>query len=347
MIVLVVCQFEKQVQREQPMSKPIERNRLTFACALGAMLMGAAPVLAQTALPDRQLRIISGFAPGGSSDTLTRIIADAISPTLGQRVLVENRTGVNGVVTAAYVAQSPPDGTMIYQCSMSTLAITPQLQGVALPLDPGRDTTPIANVALSSYGLFVGANSEYRTVADVLAAARARPGQITFASPGAGSAQHLSGELMKGLANVDMAHVPYRGTAPALLDLLAGRIDFMIGNLGDATRQTQSGDLRLLGIGDPTRSPVFPDAPRISDTVPGFNVTGWFGMCGHKDMPDALRQVWANAIGRALEDAAVRQRLEGLGFTPHFESTADFTRRLEADRRSWREVIRAGNIAAN
>lgn len=330
------------------MSKNISTKRFHAACAMGAaMLLAATNGMAQTALPDRPLRIISGFAPGGSSDTLTRLIADAISPTLGQRVVVENRTGVNGVVTAAYVAQSPPDGSMIYQCSMSTLAITPQLQGATLPLDPGVETVPVANVALSSYGLFVGANAEYRSVADILAAARARPGELTFASPGAGSAQHLSGELMKSLARVDMTHVPYRGTAPAVLDLMAGRIDFMIGNLGDATRQVQSGDLRLLGIGDPTRSPVFPDAPRIADTLPGFDVTGWFGMCGHKDMPDALRQIWANAIGRAMQDATLRKRLEDLGFTPHFENAADFTRRLAADRRTWLAVIRAGNVSAN
>jgi tripartite-type tricarboxylate transporter receptor subunit TctC len=330
------------------MSKNIQAKQFRAAwAAAGALLLGATPVLAQTSLPDRPLRIISGFAPGGSSDTLTRLIADAISPALGQRVVVENRTGVNGVVAAAYVAQNPPDGSLIYQCSMSTLAITPQLQGASLPIDPGTETAPVANVALSSYGLFVGANAEYRSVTDVLAAARARPGQLTFASPGAGSAQHLSGELMKSLAHVDMTHVPYRGTAPAVLDLMAGRIDFMIGNLGDATRQTQSGDLRLLGIGDPTRSPVFPNAPRIADTLPGFDVTGWFGMCGHKEMPDAFRQIWANAIGRAMQDATVRQRLEDLGFSPHFENTADFNRRLAADRRTWQEVIRAGNVTAN
>jgi len=314
--------------------------------ALALPLFAAGAAIAQTALPDRPLRIISGFAPGGSSDTLTRLIADAISPTLGQRVLVENRTGVNGVVAAAYVAQSPPDGSMIYQCSMSTLAITPQLQGATLPIDPGVDTAPVSNVALSSYGLFVRASGDFRNVADVVAAARARPGQITFASPGTGSAQHLSGELMKSLTRVDMTHVPYRGAAPAVLDLMAGRIDFMIGNLSDATRQTLSGDLRLLGIGDPSPSPVFPDAPRISATVPGFDVTGWFGMCGHKDLPDALRQIWANAIGRAMQDATVQQRLVDLGFIPHFEGTADFARRLEADRRTWGQVIRAGNVSA-
>ncbi|WP_424814794.1 Bug family tripartite tricarboxylate transporter substrate binding protein [Roseococcus sp. YIM B11640] len=322
-------------------------RRLRAALGVGVALLLGTPAFAQNALPDRPLRIISGFAPGGSSDTLTRLVADAISPMLGQRVVVENRTGVNGVVAAAYVAQSPPDGTLLYQCSMSTLAITPQLQGATLPLDPGTETGPVANVALSSYGLFVGAGSEFRSVGDILGAARARPGQITFASPGAGSAQHLSGELMKSLARVDMTHVPYRGTAPAILDMMAGRIDFMIGNLGDATRQTQSGDLRLLGIGDPTPSPVFPDAPRISATIPGFDVTGWFGMCAHKDMPDALRQIWAGAIGRAMQDATLRQRLVDLGFTPHFEGTADFTRRLAADRLSWARVISEGNVRAN
>ncbi|MBS7810743.1 Bug family tripartite tricarboxylate transporter substrate binding protein [Roseococcus pinisoli] len=323
-------------------------KRLHAAMAFGAaLLLGSGSAFAQATLPDRPLRIMSGFAAGGSSDTLSRLIADAIGPILGHRVLVENRTGVNGVLAAAYVAQTPPDGSTIYQCSMSTLAITPQLQGANLPIDPGTETAPVANVALSSYGLFVSSAGPYRSIADVLAAARARPSQITFASPGTGSAQHLSGELMKSLARVDMTHVPYRGVAPALVDLLAGRIDFMIGNLGDATRQAQTGELRLLGIGDPSRSPVFPDAPRIADTVPGFDVTGWFGMCGHKDMPEALRQIWAGAIGRAMENAELRQRLQDLGFSPHFEGTADFTRRLAADRNTWREVIRTGGISAD
>lgn len=330
------------------MTKTLRPRRLRAAAAFGAaLLLGSGVASAQATLPDRPLRIMSGFAAGGSSDTLSRLIADAIGPILGHRVLVENRTGVNGVLAAAYVAQSPPDGATIYQCSMSTLAITPQLQGANLPLDPGTETVPVANVALSSYGLFVAAGSPHRSVADVLAAARARPAQITFASPGTGSAQHLSGELMKSLARVDMTHVPYRGVAPALVDLLAGRIDFIIGNLGDATRQVQAGEMRLLGIGDPSRSPVFPDAPRIADTVPGFNVTGWFGMCGHKDMPEAQRQIWAGAIGRAMENAELRQRLQDLGFSPYFEGTADFTRRLEADRRTWREVIRVGGVSAN
>ncbi len=324
--------------------------RRRAAGALCAALLGAsaAPAAAQgVAFPDRPLRLVSGFAAGGASDILSRMVADAVSPILGQRVVVENRTGVNGVVGAEVVARGPADGYTVFQCPMSTLSITPQLQGVALPLDPGQELAPAANVALSSYGLVAAASGPYRSLSDILAAARARPGQVTFASPGPGSAQHLSGELLERLAGVDMVHVPYRGAAPALVDVLAGRIDFMITNLGDAARQIQAGELRLLGQGDPSRFPLFPDAPRIADTVPGFEVTGWFGICAPKGTPQELLRRWAEAIGQMMRDEAMLKRLQDAGFTPLFEDTAAFARRLEADRRKWREVIQGGGVRAN
>ncbi|MBX6374143.1 MAG: tripartite tricarboxylate transporter substrate binding protein [Acetobacteraceae bacterium] len=323
------------------------RSTLVLGLALAAALAGAPPSAARAEFPDRPLRLISGFAAGGASDLIARMIAEAASPIIGQRIVVENRTGANGVIGAAETVRAGADGYTAFQCPMSTLAIAPQLQGATLPLDPGVELVPVANLALSSYGLVVRANGPYRNLADLLAAARARPGQITFASAGVGSAQHLSGELLKRLAGVDMVHVPYRGAAPAIVDILGGRTDFMITNLGDAARQIQAGELHLLAQGDPSRFPLFPDVPRIADTVPGFEVTGWFGICVPRGSPAEAIRRWAAAVRQAMADPALVRRLQDAGFTPHFEDTEAFTRRLEQDRRTWREVIQAGSIRAN
>ncbi|HYF08397.1 MAG TPA: tripartite tricarboxylate transporter substrate binding protein [Acetobacteraceae bacterium] len=310
------------------------------------LALSTAPALGQGSFPDRSPRIVSGFAAGGASDLISRLIADALSPILGQRVVVENRTGVNGVIGAEVVARGAADGYTLFQCPMSTLSITPQLMGVSLPLDPGAELLPVANLALSSYGLIVAANSPHRSLADIIAAARARPGQLTFASPGPGSAQHLSGELLKRLANVEMQHIPYRGAAPAAVDVIAGRIDFMITNLGDVGRQVQGGELRLLAQGDPSRFPLFPDLPRIADTVPGFEVTGWFGLCAPRGTPPAVVARWDEAVRTAMRDEALLRRLTEAGFTPLYEGPEAFARRLADDRRRWGEVIRAGGVRA-
>ncbi|WP_424810710.1 Bug family tripartite tricarboxylate transporter substrate binding protein [Roseococcus sp. YIM B11640] len=303
------------------------------------------PLSARAEFPDRPPRIVVGQVAGGSSDIISRMVADAISPTLGQRVVVENRPGVNGAIGAEFVARSAPDGYTAYQCPMSTLSITAQLPGGA-PMDVGAELLPISNVTLSSYGLVVPASSSYRNVGDILAAARARPGAVTFGSPGPGSAQHLSGELMARMGQVSMQHVPYRGAAPAVVDLIAGRIDFMMTNLGDITRQVQSGDVRLLAQGDPSRFPIFPDLPRIADTLPGFEVTGWFGFCLPKGTPAAVIARWDDAIRAAMQNEAFRQRLTEAGFSPIYEGPEAFATRLAADRAKWLDVIRAANLRA-
>ncbi len=216
--------------------------------------------------------------------------------------------------------------------------------GAKIPSDPGVELIPISNLTLSSYGLVVPASSAYQNLSDIIAAARAKPGQLTFASPGPGSAQHLSGEMLKRLAKIELLHIPYKGAAPALLDVIGGRIDFMITNLGDVTRQVQAGQLRLLAQGDPSKFPLFPDLPRIADTLPGFEVTGWFGLCGPKAMPAEAIKRWDEAIRQIMQDPVFLRRLQDSGFSPLYEGPESFTRRLEADRRRWREVIQAGNV---
>jgi tripartite-type tricarboxylate transporter receptor subunit TctC len=180
----------------------------------------------------------------------------------------------------------------------------------------------------------------------VLEAARRRPGQVTFASAGVGSAQHLSGELLKQRTGVQMAHVPYRGASPAVVDILGGRTDFMMTNMADITRQVQDGALRLLAIGDDGGSPLFPEVPPLSRLIPGFNVVGWFGLCGPKGMaPEVLRR-WEDAVRQAMADPVLVRRMAEGGLTPRFEDAKTLAGRLEADRRQWREVIRSVNLRA-
>jgi tripartite-type tricarboxylate transporter receptor subunit TctC len=319
--------------------------RLALAAAFALAVAGIA-ASASAAFPERSPRIVSGYAAGGGSDLISRFIAEAASPILGQRIVVENRPGLNGVIGAEVVARAPADGYSVFQCPMSTLSITPQLIGISVPLDPGTELVPISNMVLSSYGLVVAATSPHKNMAEIIAAARAKPGHVTFASPGPGSAQHLSGELLMRLANLNMQHIAYKGAAPAAVDLIGGRVDFMITNLGDVGRQVQAGQLRLLAQGDPSRFPLFPDLPRIADTVPGFEITGWFGICGPKALPGDVLARWDDAIRQAMQDTVFLRRLQDAGFTPLYEGPAAFTRRLETDRKRWREVIQAGKVGA-
>ncbi len=315
------------------------RRRLMLAA------MAALP-LCPAAAQERTVRILSGASAGGSSDMATRLLAEGISPILGVRAVVENKTGANGIVAATETARSAADGSTMFVCPMSTMSITPQLIGSTFPVDPGTELVPLANVALSSYGFIVAANSPYRSVQDVVAAAKARPGQVSFASAGVGSAQHLQGELLKQKTGTDMVHIPYRGATPAILDILAGRVDFMITNMADLTRQVQAGALRLLAISDDEPFPLFPDVPPMSRLIPGFNVVGWFALCVPKATPPELAASIEAAVKRAMTDPTLTRRMAEGGLTPRFEDRAAITRRLAEDRRTWREVIQAVNLRA-
>ncbi|MBL6078144.1 tripartite tricarboxylate transporter substrate binding protein [Belnapia sp. T18] len=315
---------------------------------IGRVLLGAAllagPTMAQPA--DRPLRIVAGYAPGGTSDIVARIVAESVSARLGQPVVVENRTGANGFIAAETVARGPADGSAVLQCPMGNMTISPEIPGMHLPIDVARDLVPVANVARSSYAVVVGARSPYRSMADVLAAARARPGALTYGSAGIGTAQHLSAERLKRMAGIDLLHVPYRGAALAALDVIAGRTDLLITNLGDVIRQIQGDELRLLALADAEGWPDFPDAPRLPQLVPGLEVAGWFGICGPRGMPEAAIGKWAEAIRQALEEPVLRKRLLDNGLTPHFEDAASFSRTIARDRQAWGEAVRAANVRA-
>ncbi|WP_188898831.1 Bug family tripartite tricarboxylate transporter substrate binding protein [Caldovatus sediminis] len=297
--------------------------------------------------PSREVRIVCGFAPGGTCDLLSRMLAEHLTPIFGQRVIVENRTGASGMIGADSVAKSPPDGHVVSLATMAMHTILPEMPGVRMPFDVDRDLTPIANVANIYNVLVVRPNAEFRTVAELIAHARANPGRLTYASAGNGSSQHLAAELFKRMAGVDLLHVPYRGGAPAIVDIVAGRTDMMFGNLPEFLGQIRGGGLRPLAFGAPRVSPLFPDLPRIADTLPGFEIRNWFGIAGPGNLPPPIVARWNAALRQVAEDPVFQRRMTENAMEIIVGSTEEFLRTIAEDRRRWGEVIRAANIRAD
>jgi tripartite-type tricarboxylate transporter receptor subunit TctC len=317
-------------------------RRIPFALLAGALICSAAAAAWQ---PDRPMRVLVGFPAGGTGDLTARLIAEMAAAKLGQTAVVENRTGANGAIAAEAVARSGSDGLTVLQCPMGTMTIAPNLPGQRLPVDVVTELVPVANLALSTYGLVVAAGGRFRDVDGLLAEARANPGRLTFASAGIGSAQHLSGEMLKRMAAIDIVHVPYRGGAPAIIDLIGGRVDFFITNLGDVAGQLRDGSLRLLAVADDTGHPGFPAAP-LSRWVPGFSVSGWFAACGPRTMPAEAVTAWAEAMRDGLARPEWQRRLLENGLTPNWEGPAALQARMERNRAQFRELIQGAGIRA-
>lgn len=324
----------------------------TFAKAAGLVLMAAvaagtgSAVAQQPAFSDRPIRMIFGFAPGGSGDLAARLLADVASKVLGQRVVVENRTGANGMIAAEAIARSPADGHNVLFCTTGNMTIITELPGTKLAVNPATDLIAVGQLLRSTFGLVVGKDSKWRTTQDVIDAARANPGKISYATPGVGSVQHLSSELLAQKTGTKMIHVPYRGSQAAIQDLISGQTDFSITNLGDVIGHVRQGNLRLISLGDPLGRRFFPDAPMISDVVPGFETYAWFGLCGPVGMPAAVIKRWEEAIKAAVEDPEVSRKLLDNGMVPSFDDAAALTRTMQENRRGYRAVIEAAGIRA-
>jgi len=311
----------------------------TFGVALIALTLN-------TATAQQPVRMLYGFAAGGSGDLAARLLADVASKELGQRVVVENRTGANGMIAAEAAARGPTDGSNVLFCTTGNMTIVTELPGAQLPINPATDLIGIGQLLRSTFGLVVSKDSPYRSVQDLVADARAHPGKVSYATPGIGSVQHLSTELLGQKIGAKMVHVPYRGSQAALQDLLANRTSFSITNLGDVISHIRSGSLRLLALGDPLGKRFFPEAPMIAEVVPGFETYAWFGLCGPTGMPDAVVKRWEKAIKAAVDDPTVSQKLLDNGMVPAFADSAALKKTMEENRRNYREVIRAANIKA-
>jgi tripartite-type tricarboxylate transporter receptor subunit TctC len=308
---------------------------------LTAALLAAGAAGAQQ-YPAKPVRIIVPFAPGGSNDILARIIGRKLTEAWGQQVIVENRPGGGTVIGTDVVAKSAPDGYTLLMVSPSH-STNPTLVK-KLPFDTLRDLAPVILVAHSSNVLLAHPSLPVRSVKELLALARSRPGEITFGSGGNGTSTHLSGELLSQRGNVKMVHVPYKGAAPAGIALISGEVTWLFGNAIPSLPHIRAGRLRALAVTGAQRNPVLPDVPRVADTLPGFEVYAWYGIAVQgatsKDVIARLNR----DIGRVLDTTEMRSRLAAEGAAVKGGSPEEFWAFLRAEIEKWAKVIKAAGI---
>lgn len=322
---------------------PLHRRAMLF----GATSVLAAPALAQTGWPDRPIRWIVNFPPGGAADTLSRILAGSIGNRLGQPVVVENRPGAGGALGADILAKAPGDRHLVMVSSAASHGIGPVLYRNT-PYDALRDFTHIRLVGTFPSVLAVNLDFPARTVAEFVEQVKARPGQVTYGSGGNGTLNHLIGQLLARAAGVEIVHVPYRGSAAALTDTISGQIPAIMESLPIALPHLRGGRLRPLATSEERRPASLPDVPTFIEAgFPAAAATNWFGFSAPAGVPAEIIARWNTEIGTALADPGVIERFAGIGVVPGTMGPEQYTALIRGELDRWREVIRTGNIVAD
>jgi tripartite-type tricarboxylate transporter receptor subunit TctC len=301
-----------------------------------------AGALAQ-AYPAKPVKLIVGFPPGGGSDALARLVAGALNEKIGQQVLVDNRAGANTIVATEFVKSQPPDGYTLLFVSAS-FAINPSLY--KLTYDIEKDFTPVSIVAIVPLLLIVNNDSPAKSVKDLIALAKAQPGKLTYASFGAGSAAHLAGEMFLGMTGTSMIHVPYKGSAPAVVDVMGGRVTMMLPGIGSAINLAKDGKLRALAVSTGKRVAGAPDIPTIAESgVPGFDVGTWESIQAPAGTPPAAIARLNTAIREVVATADLRQKMINLGFEPDaMKSPAEAAQFVRSQRNKFGSVVKERKI---
>lgn len=321
--------------------------RRTTCVALAALMVAtvAAPVSAQTTAVTggRTLRLVVPYGPGGAPDILARLFANELAAAYGS-VVVENKGGAGGTVGADVVAKAAPDSPLMLVTTAATHVINPFLYP-NFPYDPVRDFTPVALVASTPLILVTSAQSPYRNVADVLAAARASPDAVSYASAGNGTMQHIAGALMESMAKVQATHVPYKGSGQVMPDLIAGRVAIMFNSVAAVAPLVKSGKLRALAVTTRERLPGWPDVPTMAEAgVPGFEANAWYAVFGPRGMAPAEVQKAQRELARALDLPAVKERYAALGLEPLRGGPADLATTVQRDGQKWSAFLRERGI---
>ncbi len=318
------------------------REFLRFAAA--GSCFAAVPARAQTAWPAHTARFIVPFAAGGALDIPARLIADRLSHDLAASFLVENRTGAGGAIGAQAVVQWPPDGSGFLFTS-SSVAILPALRA-NLGFDPQHDLQPVSLVCDVPTAMLVGAESRFTSVPQVIAEARAKPGQLTYGSGGVGSSNHLAGASFASSAGIDLLHVPYRGAAPVLNAIYAGQIDMMFAPTLEALGYVKQRALRALGVATPQRIAALPDVPAIVEFVPGYTVSNWFAMFAPAHLPDDLRTRFVQALAALRDWPDLQARLSAGAAVLRLDGPEPLAKRLAEDTVRWAALIKKLGIKA-
>lgn len=321
----------------------IHSLRLRAQTVVATLAMAASAAVA--AFPDKPIRLVVPFAPGGGTDLIARTLGAGMSQALGQQVIVDNRPGAGTIIGTDAVAKSPADGYTLVMASFAH-AVNPTLQP-KLPFDTDKAFTPVILVGRGPNVLVVRAQSPYKTVADVIAAAKAQPGKLTFASQGNGTSAHLAGEMFKNFAKVDLTHVPYRGAGPAMTDLLGGQVDLFFGTAAAVSTFVDNGKLRALGVTTPQPSPALKGVPAIAETVPGYRVESWYGIYAPAGTPADVVARLNGAAKAAAQSAEFRTKVEHEGLVVSAGSPAELDAYVRAEQARWGKVVKENNLKAD
>jgi tripartite-type tricarboxylate transporter receptor subunit TctC len=310
--------------------------------ALASLLLAFACAAFAQAYPSRPIRLLVTYPAGGGADLVARLLAPRMSEVLGQPVVVENKGGASGQIAADIVAKSPPDGYTI-MLDASSFAVNPSLYAKQ-PYDGINAFTPVSIVALFPNILVVTPSFPVKSVDELIAAAKAKPGTISFASSGNGSAQHLAAELFRQKAGVEMTHIPYKGGGPALNDVIGGQVPVFFGNMASTLPHVKSGRLRALAVTGAKRSPALPDAPTIAETLPGYEVYEWNAIFVPAGTPPTVLAKVADAVAKALQAPDVKERVAALGGEIPGYGPAESDRFVRAQAKLWGQVVRDAKI---
>jgi tripartite-type tricarboxylate transporter receptor subunit TctC len=324
------------------------RHLLASAALFGAFFGTVAAVNAQTPdYPSRAVRLVIPFAPGGSNDILGRLIAQRLTETLGQQVVPDNRGGAGGTIGAELAAKSAPDGYTLVIGHIGTLAVNPTLYR-KLPYDPLRDFQPISLIAKVPNIMVVHPNVPAKSVKELVALAKAHPGALVYGSGGNGGAGHLATEYFRLMAKIQLVHVPYKGTGPAIVDLLAGQTQLVFAGVPGISGQVRAGKLRALGVSTTKRLAVFPDVPTIAEAgVPGYEATQWYGVLAPAGTAKPIVARLNQDIHKALQTREMQERLAADGAEPLPSTPEEFSAFIKAEIARWAPVIKAAQIRAD
>ena len=326
-------------------TSPIPRRQLVLATGAALLALVGTPIGAQTAWPTKPVRIVVPFAPGGTTDILARAVAPELSKAFGQQFIVENKAGAGGNLGADAVAKSAPDGYTLLMGTVGTHGINRALYP-KLPYDPIADFSPITLVASVPNVMVVPTEAArangINSVQDFIKLAKSRPGKLNMASSGNGTSIHLAGELFKSQTGVFMTHIPYRGSGPALLDLVGGQVDVMFDNLPSAMQLIKSGKLKALAVTSATRSGALPEVPTIEEAagLKGFEATSWFGLLAPAGTPTDIVNRIQQEVARALNSPAIKDKMLAQGAIPSGNTPAQFAALIDSEHKKWAQVVK-------
>lgn len=309
---------------------------ISFALASGAQAQSSS-------YPDRQIKIISPFATGGIADTFSRVIAQGLSEAWSQPVIVENKTGGGGNIGSDFVAKAAPDGYTLVMGNIGSHAVNPYLMK-NMPYDPLRDFQPVAYVLDAEGLLVVSPDVPSKSVSELIAYIKANPGKISYGSGGVGTTSHLAGELFKSLAKVDMTHIPYKGNAPAITDLIGGQTQVMFATMPTVLPYVKSGKLRALAVIGGSRSPSLPDVPTVSETLPGFDVSNWIGIFAPNGTPPSIVSKLNAEIVKVMQQPNVQKRLDTEGAKFKVMTPEAFGGFQKSEAQKWAKTIRDSGL---